>query len=723
MFFKKKTQRKQFVKRFNVFSLTAILLLSTVLSLNSFMGSNNTVSVYAAESGEMGTDSYVAGKIGGASLAVGTTYILGDNAKTGGSATPQAQVLAVSGTAALMQSKGLWGGAWPGAGELSSTAGTYFGDLKNAISDVYLPRGSSANAETVYWQGSQTNAYASTVHSILTTAAAQYSTFGASYHYAWLGTPDGSGDAYYVNDNGNVDYGGTSNSCVCAPAFTIDTSYVSLSGNTLTYAPFKDSTSITATQSITSVEEGATVDLSQIITGVVYNGGDNDGRSASYTVSITTDNGSINDTKWTTPVGLNTSKTVTLTIKDTVKKLTTTKNVTVIPRAARSIVVEKSNSFPEYVTVGDAIDLSSYITVTGYDSATQSDGEVTNYTISVNPAYGTTTGTVYEPDNINSLKEVSLTVTPVGSLGSVDYSGTSAAFTINVKPYTTGWTDRDEYTDELGFHSYTDPVTGIKWKYRYNNEGYILYLYTEDNIENIISDGHVLLVPSSINGVSVVGIGGGSKDSSVIPFIPSEGSNVNNTWTSIYIPNSVKIINDGAFYQNGASADIVIPGNVSEIGVSAFKESHITSVTFNDANSLILNSESFANIESLKNIAIRGNGVTIKQRAFSNDTGLTQIDIPHGTKFKGENDQNNSYAFQGTTGLTLIKMDTDEVFSNTFSGNKNLSKVIFGENVTRVKYDWSGTSESNSDTLEGTVPRVTYALNDRAPQISCAHDR
>lgn len=709
MFSKMNTRKKRFLKRINAGSLAAILILSTVLSLNGFMGSDNKV--YAAESSAMGINSYTTGITGGATLTVGSTYTLGGNAKTGGSATPQAQVLAISGTKALMQSKGLWGGTWPGSGELSSTAATYFGDLKNAISNVYLPQGTSANAETVYWNGAQTNAYASTVHSILTAAASAYSTFGASYSFAWLGTPSGSDGAYYVYYYGDVSNRGTSCSYVCAPAFTIDTSKVSLSGSTLTYATFTDSTSITATQSITSVEEGASVDLSQVITGVKYNGGDNNGRSASYTVAISTSDGSISGTTWTVPTGINSNRTVTLTIKDTVKQLTTTKNVTVTPRAARSIAIEKSGNFPESVTVGETIDLSSYITVTGYDSATQSDGTISNYTVSVNSAYGTTSGTTYTPANVSTSKDISITVNPVGSLGSVDYSGVSAAFTIKVKPDTTGWTERDEYTDELGFHNYTDPTTGITWKYRYNNDGYILYLYTEDDVANIISDGHVLLVPSSINGVSVVGIGGGSKDGNVIPFIPSTGGNVNDSWTSIYIPASVKIINDGAFYQNGASADIVIPGNVAEIGVNAFKESKITSVTLNDANALVLNTESFADIPTLNNVAIRGNGVTIKQRVFSNDTGLTQIDIPNGTKFKGETDQNDSYAFQGTTGLTLIKIDTDQVYSNTFSANKNLAKVIFGENVTRVKYDWSGTASSNSETLDGTVARATYALN------------
>lgn len=708
--------KKRLARRFYAAALATILFLSTIFSLRILMGDNHVA--YAAESGIMGTNSYLPDKIAGAALAVGETYTLGGNACTGGTAAPQAQVLAVEGNRALMQSKGLWGGTWPGEGELSGIAGTYFGDLRNAISDVYLPKKTDNSKITVFWNGAQTAAYSSTVHSIVADAARDCRSYtNYSLACSWLGSgnyvyPYGT-TAYHVHSsssNGTICNMCKDDSMICAPVFTINTTRVALANGILTYAPFADAAGIMAEQAVTSVGEGVSVDLRQVITGVRYYGGDNEGRSASYTVAVGMNDGSINGTTWTAPTGINSVRTVALTVRDTVKNFTTTRNITVTPRTARSIVVEKLSRFPETVTVGDTIDLSSYIRVTGYDSASESDGEITNYTLSVNPLYGTTVGTVYMPANISSTRDITLTVTP-GTLGSVDYGKTSAAFTVRVKPDATGWTDRDANTDALGFHSYTDPLTKITWKYRYNDDGYILYLYTEDDVAGIITDGHTLLVPSSINGVPVVGIGGGSKDSQVIPFIPCEGGRVNNTWTGIYIPGSVKMIHDGAFYKNGAGADIVIPGNISEIGVSAFKKSKIKSVTFHDGDSLILGTESFADIPTLARVVLRGHDVTMRQRVFSHDTGLVQVDIPNGTKFKGAKDQNDSYVFEGTTGLELIKIDTSEVPGNIFSGNRNLKKVIFGEHVSRVKYDWSGTAASNRETLDGTVARQTYVLN------------
>ena len=700
-----KAKIKDHLSRILSMTLIASLVLSLLLAADIFYPTGDSVA-FAAESSAIGTSAYTTGVVanGTSSISAGSEYNLGSGAKTNQNGTIRVKCLSKSGTTAVMQTYGVTAGAWPGESDLTSSYSSYWGDLSGAISGVALPKWGSGTGTSGTTNPADSKA-------VLVSAAGNYSSFGAAYSGAWLGTAGGSGSAYYVYSGGGVYSGGTSNSCVCAPLFNLDLSKVNVSGGTITYATFAASTAIQGTQSITSIEEGASMDLSTLMSSVTYKDGDNAGKAAQYKITINDGTLASDKLTWTAPTSINSNRSVSFTVTDTAIGKTMTGNITVTPRAAGNVSVEKSSGFPESVTVGDSVDLSSYITVTGSDSGSQSDGTITSYSMAISGDYGTISGTTYTPANVSSSRNVTITVTPSGSLGSVDYSALSASFEIKVKPSTTGWTERDEATDELGFHTYKDPSTEITWKYRYNDEGYIVYLYTEDDIANIISDGHVLIVPSSINGVTVVGIGGGSKDTSVIPFVPTSGSKVNNSWTSIYIPSSVKQINDGAFYQNGASADIVVPGNIKTIGVEAFKESRIKSVTFNNAKSLILNTESFADISTLASVAIRGDGVTIKQRAFSNATALTEIDIRYGTKFKGESDQNDSYAFQGTTGLSLVKIDTDTVYSNIFSGNKNLEKVIFGTHVSRVHYDWSGTSTTNASTLSATVDRSTYALN------------
>ena len=714
-----KVKVKEKLSRVLSILLVINMILAGVIATDTYY-SLDSDKAYAAGgiSSTMGTNAYNGGVVGGATLSVGSTYTFDGcewrvaEAKDGG----YVLVMTKGNTA-----KGVMGGYWPGYIKNNNNYYTsnvewedissYYAGLKIVYNDIKATENASAsNGKGLYLVpynkvSSQSGQY----WEAFKTAAGNYSSFGASGSSAWTGTCGGSGSAYGVNSNGNVNYNSQSNSFVVPAAFNLNPSKVRLKGTDLTVATFSPSTGISANQSTQSVEEGSTVDLSQVISAVSYVGGDNNGKSAQYTVQVS--DGSVSGTKWTVPTGINTNTSVTLTITSVNgATFTTTKEVTVTPRRGASITVAKSGSFPDKIASKESIDLAPYLTVTGYDLASQSDGTITSYSMTCDN--GTFEGTTYTAGTVDTERNITITVLPTGTLGSVDYSAFTATFEITVKPDTTGWTNRDGNLDEKGFYTYEDKETNITWKYKYNKTGNISYLYTEDNIENIISDGHVLLVPSSINGVSVVGIGGGSKDGDVIPFIPYTGDNINDTWTSIYIPSSVKTINDGAFYANGASADIVIPGTVSEIGVNAFKTSKITSVIFNDATNLKLNTESFAEIPTLKAVAFRGNGITICQRAFNKDTGLTSVDIPSGTKFKGSSDSNNSYAFGETTGLTQIKIDTDTVYSNIFSMNKNLKKVIFGENVKTVNYDWSGTNgDDNAKTLADTVDRATYVLN------------
>ena len=714
-----KVKVKEKLSRVLSILLVINMILAGVIATDTYY-SLDSDKAYAAGgiSSTMGTNAYNGGVVGGATLSVGSTYTFDGcewrvvEAKDGG----YVLVMTKGNTA-----KGVMGGYWPGYIKNNNNYYTsnvewedissYYAGLKIVYNDIKATENASAsNGKGLYLVpynkvSSQSGQY----WEAFKTAAGNYSSFGASNNYAWTGTYYGDSYAYNVYSYGNVNNYGQSNSFVVPAAFNLNPSKVRLKGTDLTVATFSPSTGISANQSTQSVEEGSTVDLSQVISAVSYVGGDNNGKSAQYTVQVS--DGSVSGTKWTVPTGINTNTSVTLTITSVNgATFTTTKEVTVTPRRGASITVAKSGSFPDKIASKESIDLAPYLTVTGYDLASQSDGTITSYSMTCDN--GTFEGTTYTAGTVDTERNITITVHPTGTLGSVDYSAFTATFEITVKPDTTGWTNRDGNLDEKGFYTYEDKETNITWKYKYNKTGNISYLYTEDNIENIISDGHVLLVPSSINGVSVVGIGGGSKDGDVIPFIPYTGDNINDTWTSIYIPSSVKTINDGAFYANGASADIVIPGTVSEIGVNAFKTSKITSVIFNDATNLKLNTESFAEIPTLKAVAFRGNGITICQRAFNKDTGLTSVDIPSGTKFKGSSDSNNSYAFGETTGLTQIKIDTDTVYSNIFSMNKNLKKVIFGENVKTVNYDWSGTNgDDNAKTLADTVDRATYVLN------------
>ena len=478
------------------------MILAGVIATDTYY-SLDSDKAYAAGgiSTAMGTNAYYGGVVGGATLTVGSTYTFDGcewraaEAKDGG----YVLVMTKGNTA-----KGVMGGYWPGyiknnnSYYTSNMEGVDISSYYAGLAAVYNDIKATENTSATYGKGfylvpySKVSGQSGQYWDALKTAAGNYSSFGASNYCAWTGTYCGDNSACFVNSDGYASYNYQNNSFVVPAAFNLNPSKVRLSGTDLTVATFTPSTGISATQSTQSVEEGATVDLSQVISGVSYVGGDNNGKSAQYTVQVS--DGSVSGTKWTAPTGINANTSVTLTITSVNgATFTTTKSVTVTPRKGASITVAKSGSFPDKIASKESIDLAPYLTVTGYDSASQSDGTITSYSMTCDN--GTFEGTTYTAGTVDTERNITITVHPTGTLGSVDYSAFTATFEITVKPDTTGWTNRDGNLDEKGFYTYEDKETNITWKYKYNKTGNISYLYTEDNIENIISDGHVLLVP------------------------------------------------------------------------------------------------------------------------------------------------------------------------------------------------------------------------------------
>lgn len=700
--------------------LVVNMVLALVIATDTYYFDSGNTAYAAGTSSTMGSDNYTAK----ANITIGSRYSFG------GYTWIAAQDLG-NNTIAL-QSTGVTHGYWPGyaMAKFGGNANSYYRQditgqdisgfdaktqaLYNTISyaqsgnsGLYLVSNAQADSTS---NGSSGSGYYWTA---LKEAATNYSSFGSPNVYAWLGTVDGGYSAWCVGSVGDVYSGNGQNSdYVVAPAFNLNTSKVTVSGSNI--VAFSESTGISATKSsIQSIKEGQSVNLSSVISNVTYAGGTANGHTASYTV--TCDKGTISGTTYTAPTNVTSSNDkVTFTVISTRNAgWKSTVQVNLAPNAAGKIEVVKGGNYPSEITSGDQIDFSNYLTVKAKDAAGNDDGTITDYDVTGDGVSGT--GHVLTAGTVTDAKTITLTVTARQTIGTTSYNGKTygSKLTIKVKPGKTGYTDRDGYEDGKGFHKYEDKSTGITWNYKYDDSGNIRFLYTEDNVEKIISKGKVLLVPSSIGGVPVVGIGGGRKNEDTIPFIPTSGSKSNNTWTSIYIPSSVRYINDEAFAGNQASADIIIPSTVKQVGVGAFKGSKITSLAINtDSETMELFESAFEGIPTLKNVAIRGSHAIIGHYAFKDDTGITSIDIPHGTSF-GKASQNDSYAFAGTTGLELIKINTDTVYSNIFSGNKALKKVIFGDDVDYVNYDWCGTAatEGNQATLSSTVDRSTYVLN------------
>ena len=118
--------------------------------------------------------------------------------------------------------------------------------------------------------------------------------------------------------------------------------------------------------------------------------------------------------------------------------------------------------------------------------------------------------------------------------------------------------------------------------------------------------------------------------------------------TSVSIPNSVKIIGEGAFRDCSSLTSVTIPNSVTIIKYGAFSGcSSLTSVTIPNGVTWI-GDRAFKNCSSLTSITIPNSVTEIGMFAFEGCSSLTSIAIPNSVKSIGD------YAFQGCTSLTSV---------------------------------------------------------------------
>lgn len=147
--------------------------------------------------------------------------------------------------------------------------------------------------------------------------------------------------------------------------------------------------------------------------------------------------------------------------------------------------------------------------------------------------------------------------------------------------------------------------------------------------------------------------------------------------TYIYIPETVIIIEESAFYKCVCLEEVIFTNGLVHIGEDAF--SHCEALKeCNLPNSLgMIENFAFSHCTSLKTVRIPKELKEIPSHAFSGCTSLTKIDFSEGLEIIGYN------AFSGCASLKEIKLPESLAYieGSAFAECDNLAKLVIPKNT------------------------------------------
>lgn len=170
-----------------------------------------------------------------------------------------------------------------------------------------------------------------------------------------------------------------------------------------------------------------------------------------------------------------------------------------------------------------------------------------------------------------------------------------------------------------------------------NTQGDTIIDY-KDELEECTTD---VVIPSSINNITIIGIGTRAfyENQLTSVNISDSATNIgnyafsNNQLTSVSVPNSVTRIDAYAF-RNNQLTSVTIPNSVTSIGNHAFSDNKLSSVVIPDSVTTIRNSTFSSN--QLTSVVIPNSVTMIGWNAFHSNQ-LTSVTIPDSVTSIGSN--------------------------------------------------------------------------------------
>lgn len=207
-----------------------------------------------------------------------------------------------------------------------------------------------------------------------------------------------------------------------------------------------------------------------------------------------------------------------------------------------------------------------------------------------------------------------------------------------------------------------------------------------------------------------------TKDAAICPycgtaFIVEKAINNYNTTNQIHA-NTVNIYGgNGADFvirggvlerYNGAATEVVIPNSVRIIGVRAFEQTAITSVTIPDSV-LEIRESAFGDCSALTSVVIPNSVQKIGIAAFHRCSSLKSVIIPNSVQEIG------SLAFDECSALTSITISNSvqKIDQYTFSKCSSLTSVTIPSSVRKIGASaFSGCSSLTSITIPSSIQQI-----------------
>ena len=179
-------------------------------------------------------------------------------------------------------------------------------------------------------------------------------------------------------------------------------------------------------------------------------------------------------------------------------------------------------------------------------------------------------------------------------------------------------------------------------------------------------------IPSSLDGHAVTSIGGGYFK----PLISK--ADYRNLVHMVKIPDTVKKINDRAFYGCTELNKITIPNSITKIGHEAFCNTGFVSIEI--PNTVIeFGSGVFSNCQNLKKVKLSDKTTNIPSETFANCKSLKNYEVPNTVTKLGESVFENCISLKDVTIPDTITEIPDKAFKGCSSltlENVNLNNIV-----------------------------------------------